>query len=113
MDVKQAEDRPLSMPNFEFINVDAVASMDDVNIVCLEPCPIREDSLQLHHELLKKGEKDSTFLKVHDEIGVESCHTSGEKAGQCKLAFKDRFSEELIQHYSSIIGTRNEFDEPY
>ena len=61
----------------------------------------------------KKGEKDSTFLKVHDEIGVESCYTSGEKTGQCKLTFIDRFSEELIQQYSSIIGTRNEFDEPY
>ena len=75
-----------------------------MNIVCLEPCQRWEDSLQLHDELLEKGVLNNEFIKIHDEIGVPGCREDANKTGQCKLAFRDSFSRDLVKSLEPKIG---------
>ena len=50
---------------------------------------------------------------MHDEIGVKNCEESAYLTGQCKLAFKDKVSRELIERYAAEVGTTYEFGEDY
>ena len=60
-----------------------------------------------------RGQKDKRFLQIHNEIGVANCESSGVLIGQCKMAFNDKFSKELIDKYAAIAGTKNMYGEDY
>ena len=101
------------VPKFSFIDTSLVREVKDVNIVCLEPCPFLEDCIQYHDELLIKGRKSSKHKAVHDAIGVPNCGSPAHLRGQCKLAFKDKFSAELVNKYSNLVGEVNKYGEKY
>ena len=79
----------------------------------LEQCPKLEDFLQYHDELLMKGRSSKRHIQVHDAIGVANCKDSAELISQCKLAFRDKFSHELVMKYADVAGTINIYNEPY
>ena len=60
-----------------------------------------------------KGRTCKRYMKVHDAIGVANCKDSAELISQCKLAFRDKFSHELVMKYADVAGTTNTYDEPY
>ena len=95
-------------PKFSFIDRSRVRPVETANLVSLEQCPKIEDFLQYHGELLMKG-----HIQVHDAIGVASCKDSAELISQCKLAFRDKFSLELVMKYADVAGTINIYNEPY
>ena len=101
------------VPKFSFIDPSLVREVKDVNIVCREPCPFLEDCIQYHDELLIKGRKSSKHKAVHDAIGVPNCGSPAHLRGQCKLAFKDKFSAELVNKYSNLVGEVNKYGEKY
>ena len=101
------------LPEFHFINPSLVRVVGDANIVCLDPCPFLEDCMQYHAELVEKGRQSTFHKEVHDQIGVANCKKSAALKGQCKLAFKDKFSEELVMKYADSVGTTNKHGEQY
>ena len=99
------------VPVFEFINPEAVRQVKDANIICLEPWPFLEDALQYHDELLLKGRTSAVHKAVHDAIGVAGCDDFAELSGQCKLAFKDKFSWAVVKKYEHLVGSTIEYGE--
>ena len=103
----------LSVLSFTFIDPKAVRRVEDENLVCLSPCQLLEDCLQYHDELLEKSRSDQSCNRVHDKIGVPNCGDSAPLHGQCKMAFRDKFSKELVDKYSAVAGMKNFFGEDY
>jgi len=117
MDVKDESDAKLGddfvFPKFEFIDPSLVRSVENANIACLEPCSFLEDCIQYHDELITKGISSNIHKKVHDTIGVANCESSADLTSQCKMAFKDKFSHDLVMKYARDVGINNEYGEPY
>lgn len=95
-------------PKFSFIDRSRVRPVKTANLVSLEQCPKIEDFLQYHGELLMKGR-----IQVHDAIRVANCKDAADLISQCKLAFRDTFSLELVLKYADVAGTINIYNEPY
>ena len=60
-----------------------------------------------------KGRKSAIHKEVHDAIGIPYCETPADVRGQCKSVFKDKFSAELIDKYSNLVGIVNQYNEKY
>ena len=63
--------------------------------------------------LLSKGRTNSLYKRIHDAIGVAKCDECADLCRQCKTAFKEKFSKELVEKYASVVGTKNKFREDY
>ena len=50
---------------------------------------------------------------MHDLIGVPKCEVSAERTSRCKLAFRDKFSEDLVKKHMNEVGDKNKFGENY
>ena len=107
------KEKIVTPPEFKFIEAKRVRKISTANIVCLEPCPFLEDCLEYHDDLVRKGRKSKIHKQVHDSIGVANCEYSGELTGQCKLAFKENFSKELVMKHAAAVGVKNMYEEDY
>ena len=98
---------------FSFKDVTGVKAVETPNICCLKPCDKLEDALQYHDELLERGRSSKKHMEVHNFIGVRNCEKSAELTGRCKLAFREKFSEDLINKHKSEVGDVNKYNEKY